>query len=608
MRSRRFARQSSATGKSLRNRRTTFHLEPHSPSQPVLILGAGINGCALARELLLNGVSVCLVDQADVVSGATAASSRLIHGGLRYLEYGEFDLVRESLAERTRLLRLAPQFVRPLRLVIPVANRWGGVVQSVRRFFGWQPASVGQAAGLSGQRRQAGSLPHIARGWWLVRIGLWFYDRYARDPTLPHSHSVALDHPLAPPVNRAKYRWLCAYYDAQISYPERFVVALLEDARRLAAEQGLAFEVLTYHRASLAGRVASLHRRDDPAHPVRTLEPAAIVNATGAWVDETLATLSVSSRRLIGGTKGSHFITPQLRLRQMIGELGVYTEASDGRPIFILPFGEHTLVGTTDETYEGDPADAVAREDELRYLLHAVQETLPDAGLTRDDIALHYSGVRPLPFVDAATPAAITRRHLLTEHREAVVPTFSIIGGKLTTCRSLAEETAGTLLARLGRSVRTNSRERLLPGAEAWPGDAAAIEHARRRLAERHGCSIQQIAAMWKLCGTRLDEILAQIKGPWDDLDGAPLPREFARWVIRNEWVQTLDDLIERRLLLLYHHPLTATCLRQLAELLAEAGLLPSDRVEQHLADCEQRLKSKFGKQLYRRDECSSTS
>jgi glycerol-3-phosphate dehydrogenase len=579
-------------------------LEPHSPPQPVLILGAGINGCALARELLLNGVSVCLVDRADISSGATSASSRLIHGGLRYLEYGDFKLVRESLAERTRLLRLAPQFVRPLRLVIPVSNRFGGVSRSLRRFLG----SVGEASGRPHRRELAGDLPHAARGWWLVRLGLWFYDRYARDPTLPRSQSVAIEHSQAPPVNRAKYRWLCAYYDAQINYPERFVVALLEDARRLAAEQGHSFELFTYHRATLNGRVASIHRRDHPPQAVRTLEPAAIVNATGAWVDETLSTLHVSSRRLIGGSKGSHFITANSELRRLIGQQGIYTEAADGRPIFILPFGDHTLIGTTDEPYEGDPADAVAAEDELQYLLAAVQETVPAAGLSRDDIALHYSGVRPLPFVDAATPAAVTRRHLLVEHREALVPTFSIIGGKLTTCRSLAEEAAGTLLARLGRSVRTTSRERPIPGAEDWPRDAAAVELAQRRLAERHRCSIQQIAAMWNLCGTRVGEVLAQINCPGEDLDGTALPREFVRWVIRHEWVQTLGDLVERRLLLLYHQPLTATCLRQLAELLAEAGLLEAKRIEEQVAKCMQRLKTKFGKQVVQADRCSSTS
>src|SRR5262245_9386968 len=173
--------------------------------QPVLILGAGINGAALARELVLNGVGVYLVDTADIASGATAYSSRLIHGGLRYLEYGEFDLVRESLAERTRLLRLAPQVVRPLKLSIPVKTRTSGFVGAARTFLGLRGGATSQS-----------------RGMWVVRMGLWLYDRYARDPMLPGHSARRVGEPATLAVS-SDYRWLCEYWDAQIQYPERFV-------------------------------------------------------------------------------------------------------------------------------------------------------------------------------------------------------------------------------------------------------------------------------------------------------------------------------------------------------------------------------------------------
>jgi glycerol-3-phosphate dehydrogenase len=200
--------------------------------------------------------------------------------------------------------------------------------------------------------------------------------------------------------------------------------------------------------------------------------------------------------------------------------------------------------------------------------------------------------------VDAATPAAITRRHLLEEHSGGTSPFLSVIGGKLTTCRSLAEETAAKLLGRLGREARTTSRDRLIPGAEDWPADLAALEQAMRTLAERHGCSGEQVATLWRLCGTRVRGILAEINGPWESLDGTSMPRAFARWVIEHEWVRTLDDLVERRLLLLYHHPLTATCLRQLAELLAAAGLLDAARIDQQVAESTERLEIKYGKRV----------
>ena len=206
----------------------------------ILVLGAGINGVAITRELLLNGVPVCLVDQGDIAGGTTAYSSRLIHGGLRYLEYGEFHLVRESLEERERLLQLAPHFVRPLHLFIPVQRRASGVYSAARKFLGWPTASQDK---------------YVPRGLWLVRMGLRLYDWCARHSSLPRHRGHRLDEPSVPPVDPQQFRWLVSYYDAQVEFPERFVLAMLEDARRLAAEQGVPLDVYTYHRASRRGAV-----------------------------------------------------------------------------------------------------------------------------------------------------------------------------------------------------------------------------------------------------------------------------------------------------------------------------------------------------------------
>ena len=244
-------------------------------SHTIVILGAGINGCALARELALGGLSVVLVDTADVASGTTAYSSRLIHGGLRYLEYGDFALVRESLAERGRLLRLAPQFVRPLELFVPIRTRFSGIWQSALRFCG----------------RNTPPAPH-GRGLLLVWLGLLLYDAYARDPSLPKHriHKVASDGAKSaggPPVNPREYRWLASYYDAQVTYPERLTLALLADACQAAAAHGQRVQVFTYHQARLHERRVTITRVGTDAPAIEPLEPAAIVNATGAWVDET---------------------------------------------------------------------------------------------------------------------------------------------------------------------------------------------------------------------------------------------------------------------------------------------------------------------------------
>ncbi len=529
--------------------------------KPILILGGGINGAAVARELVLNRVPVCLVDSADLASGATAYSSRLIHGGLRYLEYGEFALVRESLAERSRLLRLAPQFVRPLQLFIPVQQRLGGLRRSALKFFGW------------GETGETGT-----RGLWLVRAGLWMYDTYAKDSQLPKRSTHAVTDSDVPPVDRTKYRWLCSYYDAQILYPERFVIALLEDARQLATEHGVAFDVYTYYRATLRDRTVEIRResrspvspRPETASlgetrlrgerkagdsPVMTFEPAAIINATGAWVDRTLAKLNVPSRQLMGGTKGSHFVTSHAGLRDALAGRGIYAEASDRRPVFVLPLENSTLVGTTDLPYQESPETAVATEDELAYLLAAANRVFPDLTLARNDIDLHYSGVRPLPYVGPANPAVVTRRHWVEENSESAVPLFSIIGGKLTTCRSLAEVTVAAVLRRLGTQPTANSRDRVIPGGELDTRDGDALADTSLSCAR-------------------------------------------ARHVIRNQWVTRLSDLVERRLMLLYDPKLSERCLRQLAGLMAEEGLLRESDIDDEVRSCIERLKTHYGKQL----------
>jgi glycerol-3-phosphate dehydrogenase len=555
-------------------------------TSPVLILGAGINGAALARELLLAGMPVVVVDTGDMARGATSYSSRLIHGGLRYLEYGEFDLVRESLAERTRLLRLAPHLVRPLKLFIPVGNRWGGLRESARRFL---------------KLRSKGGKPR-PRGLWLVRAGLTLYDWYARDPTLPRHRVVSQDTEAAPPVDRQRYPWLCAYHDAQVRYPERFVVALFDDARRIAGEQKIGFELYLHHRASLSNRAVTIHLLADPgqtAPSAASFEPAAIVNATGAWVDQTLTQLHVPAKKLMGGTKGSHFVTSHEGLRQALDPGGIYAEAPDGRPIFILPFGRSVLVGTTDLPYSGDPADAVATEEEIDYLLSTVRLVFPEIGLTRDDVELHYSGIRPLPRADEASTAAITRRHWLEEHEGAPLPLFSVIGGKLTTCRSLAESSVAEIRRRLGLDdAPCNSRHRPLPGGEHYPADGALLEQHLRELADRTGFADEQVRAIWELRGTQTAEILSQIGADCESVPGTDFPTGFVRWIIAHEWVRRLDDLVERRLMLLYDRRLSENTLRRLAELLAEAGVLSSDQIAAEVVGVEQRLEGHFGRHV----------
>ena len=550
--------------------------------QTVLILGAGINGCAAARELALNGVSVCIVERNDIAWGATSRSSRLIHGGLRYLEHGEFRLVRESLEERSRLRKLAPQFVRPFRLHIPIARRSGGLSRSAARFL---------------SRGKFGKNGHTPRGLWLVRTGLWFYDRFVSDPAFASSEVVPVDAPNIPRVDPRRFRWLCRYTDAQMIYPERFVVSMLLDAKREADARGNPFEVWTHHDVR-----PSAHRWEivgrDTGEVARTLTPALVINSTGAWGDLTLDQLSVPAPQLFGGTKGSHFVTHHRPLLEAVGEQGVYAEADDGRLVFILPMADGIMVGTTDERFEGDPDHAIASEQELEYLLDMVNDLFPQVGLRREHIDMHCAGVRPLPKADAKTTSAISRDHSIHVSQKAGTTILTLVGGKLTTARAFGEAVADDVLARLGLLRTAMTRDRAFPGGADYPSEDQ-LPAVWDRLARQFDRPVSQIRTLWSLCGTETADFLASLEIPdKTPLPGTSLPQDFVRWVIEREWVRTLGDLVERRLMLLYQNQLSVECLKQLAGLLVECGRMEPNETETAVETEIARLQTMYGKRI----------
>jgi glycerol-3-phosphate dehydrogenase len=565
----------------------------------IVVLGAGINGAAIARELTLSGVGVIVVDGNDIAAGATAWSTRLIHGGLRYLEYGEIGLVRESLAERNRLVRLAPHLVRRLPFYLPVQGRWGGLWAAAARLVGCESlARVWQ-----GRR---------GRGSWTVGIGLSLYDLLAAGEGWPRHRMVRAGRAGMPQIDARSFPFAGLYDDAQLLFPERFTVELLVDARGIAAAAGTRFEVGT-HREVQFGRDGLLRIGPSPAGggPLE-VRPDAVVNATGAWVDRTLESLVAGAaggvgRRLMGGTKGSHLVVSCPPLRAALAGYGVYGEAADGRPVFVLPFGpELVLVGTTDIPFSGDPADARADEAEIGYLLAAVARLFPAVALRRDHVQQHYCGVRPLPFVsgDGRSPAGVTRRHLVVRHDDATVPLWSIVGGKLTTCRSLAETTAATVLGTLGLPVRGTSRERPLPGSCDEASREAAVR-ACRTLAEQAGVPRADAAAVAEqtvgLFGARAAAVWQERRGAGALgrlIRGVGLPRAAVGFCVREEWAITLDDLIERRLMLSLHERLSREAITDVAESLSAAGGLSPDRVAAAVEGCVARLEERYGRSV----------
>lgn len=555
----------------------------------VAIIGAGINGAALARELTLSGVHVVVIESQDIGCGATAWSTRLVHGGLRYLEYGEIDLVRESLRERERLVRLAGHLVEPLPFYIPLQQRSGGLFAAAARLVG-----AGRLA-----RWLAAGQP---RGSWAVGIGLWLYDLLSGGEWPRHCmHRGGA--PGQPEVDIRRYPRGASYVDAQMRFPERFTVELLQDAQDVATANGTQFRVHT-HTELTAEPDGTLHLTPNAAAEAAgltsriSLRPDAIVNASGAWVDRTRASvpLAAGGPPLIGGTKGSHLVIDAADLRRRLHDSGVYAEAGDGRPMFVLPFGERlVLVGTTDLPYDGDPADAIASDEEIGYLLSCCQQLFPDAPPTRENVLLHYCGVRPLPNAGSGrAPAAVTRRHLLLRHPATAVPSWSIVGGKLTTCRSLAESAAAEVLPAIGWSVRGDSQSRPLPGAAA-----ADTPQARRELREhlqRCGVASDTAARLVQLYGGQAEAVA----GPGGSVGaaGCGVTLEAVRRAVAGEWAVTLDDVVSRRLMLAFEPDFDLATLRQIAEILASTGRLSEDRVEAEVAAVAATLERRHGRRL----------
>lgn len=571
-----------------------------SSAPRVVILGAGVNGCAVARELVLNGVSTWVVDANDISFGATSKSSRLIHGGLRYLEYGEFRLVQESLEERGRLRRLAPHFVRPLRLFIPVKSRLSGLAASALRFTG--VTRLGFMKNLTRQFRRA-------RGLWLVDLGLAFYDWFAAGPEFPKHTVHALGTPGTPEIDPHRCRWLAAYSDAQMWGTERFCVALLDDARRVAREHSIDFRVVTH--ADVAWEAGTLVIAPDEGGSTGNsdsmtafrVRPELLVNATGAWGDRTLAGLNIPSPPLFGGTKGSHFVTWNRRLAAALHGQGVYAEANDGRLVFILPHGEAVLVGTTDERFERSPEEAVASDAELDYLVGMVNRLMPQVALTRDDIAMHYSGVRPLPRADGTT-ASVTRDHAVAPTQADGVTVLTLVGGKLTTCRAFGETVADDVMKRLGVVRTADTRTRVVPGNADYPPDSAAMETRIATLAERTGLAFESALEAWTLFGTGAEGVLAECGSDEsaaeraEVIEGTAISTSVVRWIIRNEWVGTLDDLVERRLMLVFGRQLSEETLERVARCLVAEGKLADDDVERAVAATSARLLACYGRRV----------
>ena len=467
----------------------------------LLVIGGGIIGAGIARDAALRGLSVALVEQHDLASGTSSRPTRLIHGGLRYLEQFDFGLVRSDMREREILLRIAPHLVFPLAFLLPL----------------YDPSRIERLK---------------------LRLGMQLYDLLSLDKSLPrrqwldHAATLAAEPHLDPDGLRGAWR----FYDAQVPLVERLVV---ENALDAAAHGAL---VLNHARAvgyaRYADRVLGARVLDQIGGGELEISARFTVNATGPWLDRTIATLGPSDRQpLLRLTKGSHLVT-----RRATEQAHVLFAKGDGRLFFVVPWLDATLVGTTDIDYRGDPADAAASEDELRYLQHEARRAFPEAPF--DDVLYAYAGIRALVREEGVSEGEVSRKHALYDHerRDGVRGALSVVGGKITAYRAIAEEVTDLVARRLGTRGASVSARRPLPGAARSELGARAAELELPRATAAH------LAATY---GGLATDVLASAAG--DASLRRPLCRhhrgiaaELVR-AVRGEWAMTIGDALLRR-------------------------------------------------------------
>lgn len=470
----------------------------------LIVVGAGINGAGIARDAAMRGLNVLLVDKGDVGGGTSAGSTRLIHGGLRYLEHLEFGLVRESLRERETLLHIAPHLVRPLPIVIPIYNE-------------------------------------SQRGWTTVRAGMIAYELLAWGKSLPRYRMQTARETLRqmPGLKAEGLVGSAVYYDAQVEFAERLVVenvlAAMEHGAAVRTYSRVT-QLLTEEREVRGVQVVARENKTDWARG------KVVVNAAGPWVDQLIhsgigganeqRTSGANEQRLIGGTKGSHVVVGRFAGAP---ERAVYLEAvSDRRPFFIIPWNGNYLIGTTDVRFEGDPYEVRSEHWEIEYLLTETNRAFPDARLNSDNVLYTYAGVRPLPFTKNGNERSITRRHFLREHPQ-FSNLISVVGGKLTTYRSLAEECVDLIFRKLERKSPPCETARVsLPGAT---GEVPANTGERwRRI---YGSRAREVA-----------EVAERLKAQRLQAEVSTTDNAFAAEVVfsfEREFAATLADCFLRR-------------------------------------------------------------
>lgn len=545
------------------------------PQAQVLIVGGGINGVATFRYLALQGIDVALVERGDYCQGASGASSHMIHGGIRYLENGEFRLVRESVQERNTLLAIAPHYVKPLRTTIPIFSTFSGILSAPARFLTHR----------NGKPQERGAL--------LIKAGLMMYDAFAGSGRLTERHRFhgrrqAL-HDL--PALRDDVKYAATYFDASVHNPERLTLDVLHDGLRANPDSRASNYVSLVNEHDGVARL-----RDELTGEEFNFTAPVIVNATGAWVDETNGALGQKSR-FMGGTKGSHIVLDSPELLAACGGREIFFEHSDGRIVLIYPMGDRVLVGTTDIDADiNEPARCTA--EEVDYFFELINHVFPEVAVSRQEIVYRFSGIRPLPRHDDTQPGFVSRDYRIEKRAGAQGSTMlSLVGGKWTTFRALAEHLGGEVLAALGRSGGPDTSSLAIGGGVDYPRND--VEREQWISARASQASRERLAVLLERYGTRADEVL-DASGADDALllSSSELSVDELTHMANHEQVGRLVDVFIRRTSLAFRGLVTTELIDECAHVLAPVLGWDGQRVNAERAETQRVLSEEHGVSL----------
>jgi glycerol-3-phosphate dehydrogenase len=471
----------------------------------VIVIGGGITGAGVARDAALRGLSCLLLEKGDFASGVTSKSTRLIHGGLRYLANFELGLVAESLRERAVLRRQAPYLVHPMPILIPLYR-------------------------------------HDPHGRAVVSFGIHLYDLLSHEKDIPHYFTSSREKTLGfePRLNREGLVGSALFYDHQLPMPERLVIENVISAREAGATLRNYVQAVKIEETQ-AGTVVSA--KDPLTGETLSFHSRVLINAAGPWIDSVRQAGNIDHAKIIHPTKGVHLVLPKL------SDQALFVTSRDGRMFFIVPLGNNTLVGTTDTTYDADLDEVHADRDDVEYLLAESRRVLPGLAITRESILYTYAGIRPLAF-SGRSESKISRKHRVVREG-AFGRVLTIAGGKLTTYRNMAEDVVDAACGILGGKRDCVTDKNPLPGG--LPMEYADyLREEAPELARRHNVSLELVRHLIGLYGARADRVLELAEA--DPALGKVISPEsgdiFAQvaYCAMEEGARTLSDIILRRL------------------------------------------------------------